>query len=113
MIWMLGGYVWMFVHRPFEYWPWLGDLQAERVYMLLLMLAWLVVPGKTWLPNRMHWGVLAYFLAIVACWVVSPYRDLTSEVLENTSKVAVFYLMLVTLVRDEQSLRRMIVFFIA
>ena len=30
MIWMLGGYMWLFVHRPFEVWPWLGDLQIER-----------------------------------------------------------------------------------
>jgi O-antigen ligase len=114
MIWLLGGYIWLFVHRPFEYWPWLGDLQVERVYMLLLVLAWLVVPGKGWVPGRMHWGVLAYYFGILACWVVSPYREVTGqEIIENISKVAVFYLLLVTLVRDEKSLRRTIVLFIA
>ena len=35
MRWLLIGYMFLFIDRPFEVWPWLGDLHVERVYMLL------------------------------------------------------------------------------
>ena len=54
MIWLLGGYMWLFVHRPFEVWPWLGELQIERVYMILTVLFWAVQPNKRLVPNRIH-----------------------------------------------------------
>ena len=30
MIYWLGGYMWLFIHRPFEVWPALGALQVEQ-----------------------------------------------------------------------------------
>ena len=41
MIWLLGGYMWLFIHRPFKVWPWLGELRVERVYMLVTIFYWL------------------------------------------------------------------------
>ena len=35
MRWLLIGYMFLFIDRPFEVWPWLGDLHVERIYMLL------------------------------------------------------------------------------
>ncbi len=29
MIWLLGGYMWLFIHRPFEVWPWLGIVDGK------------------------------------------------------------------------------------
>ena len=34
MRWLLIGYMFLFIDRPFEVWPWLGDLHIERLYML-------------------------------------------------------------------------------
>jgi hypothetical protein len=42
MRWLLIGYMLLFIHRPFEVWPWLGDLHIERIYMLLTIAAWAV-----------------------------------------------------------------------
>src|SRR5437763_459601 len=64
MIWLLGGYMWLFVHRPFEVWPALGSLQLERAYMFVLLLAWLLAPGKGFLPNRVH-AALAFFTLVL------------------------------------------------
>ena len=30
MFWLLVGYMFLFIHRPFEFWPALGDLHIER-----------------------------------------------------------------------------------
>ena len=73
MVWMLGGYMWLFVHRPFEVWPWLGDFQIERIYMLLMIAFWAVQPNKGWLPNRLHAALVAFTLVLTMAWVASPF----------------------------------------
>ena len=75
MIWLLGGYMWLFVHRPFEVWPVLGALQIERVYMLVMLVVWLVSPGKGWVPNRIHCAMAFFTLLLTASWLLSPYMD--------------------------------------
>jgi O-antigen ligase len=108
MIWLLGGYMWLFIHRPFEYWPVLGMLQVERVYMLLMLVYWAVVPRKGWLPNRLHLALIAFVAFLLISWLASPYAEECADTVENYAKVAVFYLLVVTTVRDEAGLRRLV-----
>jgi O-antigen ligase len=115
MIWLLGGYMWLFVHRPFEVWPSLGALQIERAYMLIMLLVWLVSPGKTFLPNRIHLALLLLTFGIITAWLVSPYANMPgcADVVENFAKVAVFYFLVITTVRTEKQLRLLVLMFIA
>lgn len=114
MIWLLGGYMWLFVHRPFEVWPSLGALQIERVYMGVMLVAWLCSSSKGWVPNRIHYVLAAFTAALTVSWVISPYMDrpLCTETIENYFKVAVFYVLVLTTVRDEDSLRRLVLMFL-
>lgn len=107
MIWLLGGYIWLYVHRPFEIWSELGALQIERGYMLLMMLFWLVWPNKRLVPNAINLAIGALFGATVLSWMSSPYPAEGWLVVENYAKVMVFYLLLVTCVHNEQDLRRL------
>ena len=52
MHWLLVGYMFLFIDRPFEVWPWLGDLHVERVYMLFTLAVWAVY------YLVVHWGGL-------------------------------------------------------
>jgi O-antigen ligase len=113
MHWLLGGYFWLFIHRPFEYYPTLGDLQVERGYMLFLLACWAVAPNKKWLPNRLHAAFLAFSAALVLCWAASPYREKCWDTVENYLKVAIFAFLLVTTVRDERGLRRVLAMYLA
>ena len=45
MLWILIGYMFLFIHRPFEIWPALGTLHIERLYMLGTLLAVAVYPA--------------------------------------------------------------------
>jgi hypothetical protein len=108
MHWLLGIYIWLFVHRPFEYYTALGDLQIERVYMLLMIVAWLVLPGKVLVLNRLHGALAAFMAAVVLCWLASPWRDQCGDVVESVAKVMVFYVLFVTSVHDEAGLQRML-----
>ena len=114
MIWLLGGYMWLFVHRPFEVWPWLGDLQIERAYMLLMITYWAVQPNKGWLGNRLHAALVFFTVVLTASWLVSPYMTWTGPVdaVENYYKVIVFYILVVTSVRDEAGLRKLLLLFL-
>jgi O-antigen ligase len=108
MHWLLGIYMWLFIHRPFEYYSALGDLQIERVYMLLMLVAWALAPGKALVLNRLHLAMAAFMAAITVCWLASPWRDKCEDAVENVAKVMVFYVIFVTSVRDEVGLRRML-----
>jgi O-antigen ligase len=112
MLWLLGGYLWLFVHRPFEYYPLLGDLQLERGYMLLLLGCWVVTPNKAWQPNRLYAAFLAFTAALLFCWFASPYRDQCWDTVENYLKVTVFSFLLVTTVRDERGLRQILMMYL-
>src|SRR5438309_52845 len=83
------------VARPFEVWAWLGDLHFEPVYMLVTLAVWVVYPNKRWLPNVQHAAYAGFAAAVLACWVMSPWADQASPVVENWFKVLVFYVLLV------------------
>lgn len=114
MIWLLGGYMWLVVHRPFEVWPILGELQIERVYMIVMLVVWLVSPGKGYVPNRIHAALAAFTIVLTASWILSPYMEqpICSDTIENYFKVVVFYVLVVTSVRDERNLRLLILLFL-
>ena len=107
MHWLLIGYMFLFIHRPFELWPVLGDLHVERVYILAVLLAWAVWPGKRWIPNRQHVAYFAFATAVLFCWAMSPWAEDGQVVVENWFKILVFYVLLVTSASDEKGLKRL------
>jgi O-antigen ligase len=112
MIWVLGGYVWLFIHRPFEVWNALGDLQFERIYVLIMLLLWLVSPGKHFVPNRVHLALALLTVAIIGCWYASPYQKEGTLVLEAHLKLLVFYVLVITTIHDERGLRTLLMFYL-
>lgn len=108
MHWLLAGYVWLYIHRPFEVWQVLGTIQLERLYMLGTFAFWLAYPGKRWIPNLLHHVFLAFLLLIIVCWCASPYPEQGEKVIEDYGKVCVFYLLVITSVHDEKGLRRLL-----
>jgi O-Antigen ligase len=112
MHWLLVGYMFLFIHRPSEVWPALGELHIERVYILAVILAWAVWPGKRWIPNRQHVAYFAFATAVVVCWAMSPWADEGQVVVENWFKILVFYVLLVTSASDEKALKKLVAGFL-
>ena len=72
MVWLLIGYMFLFIDRPFEVWPILGDIHLERAYMLFTMLIWLLSPGKKILPNFQQFAVALFALfEVLRTWAVA------------------------------------------
>jgi succinate dehydrogenase hydrophobic anchor subunit len=113
MQYLLIGYMFLFIDRPFEVWPWLGELHIERIYMLFTLAAWTVYPNKRWLSNMQHAAYVAFALAVAACWLMSPFADHGQPVVEDWFKILVFYFLLVTTIHDEEGLKQIVLGFIA
>jgi O-antigen ligase len=113
MRWLLIGYMFLFIDRPFEVWPWLGDLHFERIYMLFTLAVWAVYPHKRWLPNAQHAAYAAFAAAVAACWLMSPWAEQGQPIVEDWFKIVVFYFLIVTTVHDEDGLRHLCVGFLA
>jgi O-antigen ligase len=103
--------MWLFIHRPFEIWPWLAELRIERVYMLLTIVYWSAQP-KSWAPNRLNTGIGLLAAAIVVSAVLSPYEGLGSQAVQDWLKLLVFYVLVLTSVRSLGDLKTLIVAFV-
>lgn len=112
MRWLLIGYMFLFIDRPFEVWQWLGDLHVERLYMMFTLAAWVVYPNKRWLPNIQHAAYFAFAAAVVLCWLMSPWSDKGQPIVEDWFKILIFYFLLVTTIHDEEGLRHIVLGFL-
>ena len=113
MHWLLIGYMFLFIHRPFEVWPALGEVRLELLYMLVTGIVWLAYPGKRWLSNPFHAGVVAFAAAVGLCWLASPWSGEGYDTVEKYFKMLVFYGMLVTVVHDAAGLKKIVFAFLA
>lgn len=108
MIYLLIGYMWLFIHRPFEVWPALGTIRLELVYAILMVLYWLFFyPRKTWVRNRLTLAFGFFWLVFLLAWLSSPFRDTEkcTETFGNYLKAAFIYLLIMATVRDEGQLK--------
>jgi O-antigen ligase len=112
MLWLLIGYMWLFIHRPFEIWPSLGEMRIELIYMLLTGFVWLTSGGKRFFGNILHFAYAGFALALLACVLLSPWSDACYATLDGYWKFLVFYLILVTIVHDEENLKRVALAFL-
>ncbi|MCG2682720.1 MAG: O-antigen ligase family protein [Planctomycetales bacterium] len=101
--------MWLFVHRPFEIWPVLATIRIERTYMLFTIGCWLALGPRLPAPNRLHFRFVLFILVMIVSWLLSPYQAVGQKTVEDYLKYAVFYVLLVTSVRDERDLRTIVV----
>ncbi len=105
MVWLLIGYMFLFIERPFEIWPALGEMRIELLYVLGVLVIAAAWPRKRWLPNRLHGALAGFAAAVVISWILSPWSEKTWPALYDYLKLLVFYLLAVTVVSDERDLR--------
>jgi O-antigen ligase len=112
MIWLLGGYMWLFIHRPFEVWPALGGLHIERVYMIGTILYWAVAVDKHWIRNRLNAAFAFFWVAVLVSWAVSSYSAQASSTVENYFKLTVFYVLVMSSIRSERNMGLLVMIFL-
>lgn len=104
--------MWLFIHRPFEVWPWLGEYRIERVYMLGTIAYWAFCAPKVWASNRVNIGVFVLAISIALSTLVSQYTDFNAVAVQDWYKLLVFYVLVMSSVREERDLRLLVVGFV-
>lgn len=108
MIYLLIGYMWLFVHKPFEIYQWMANIHLERLYVAACVLYWLVFhTDKRWVGNRISLAFGFLWVAMTLAYLASPYQDTDRCIAtyQNYLKVLVFYPLVMTTVRDEKQLK--------
>lgn len=104
---LLIGYMYLFIHRPFEIWPALGVLRIELLYALVVGCVWLSNP-KRWLPNPLHAAFGFFITCFLLCWLASPWIDDGFFHVYKYLTLVVIYGYLVTTIQDEKDLKQII-----
>ena len=113
MIWIIVGYMWLFLHRPFEVWPWMGAYRIERIYMICTLIAWMAMAEKQLTENKINFAILLMAFAMIASAILSPYTTLgESATAQNWLKYLAFYLLVMTSVKTEKDLKIIITAFL-
>jgi hypothetical protein len=113
MQWILIGYMFLYIHRPFEVWPALGEMRLEYFYALSATICVAVYPGKRFLPNIQQLAFFLFFIAVAVCWMCSPWAEYSQELVETYFKMVVFFLLFMVVIHDERSLRKFLLAFLA
>lgn len=104
--------MWLYIHRPFEVWPWMGALHVERVYMLVAIVYWALCADKRWIPNRLNLAFVLFWIVTLASWLLSPNFIEGMPAVEDYFKIVVFYLLVMTTVREGRDLKRLVVMYV-
>jgi O-antigen ligase len=109
MVGVLIGAMFLFLYRPFEIWPALGEIHLERIYMVGAIGAVLLNPRRRWIANAQNRAYAAFAIVVLLSWLVSPWMSRGDVRVENYLKLLVFYPLLISTVAEEQALRRVVV----
>jgi hypothetical protein len=113
MIWLLIGYMWLYIHRPFEIWPVLATIQIERIYVIVAIIATLFA-SQGMVRSSLTRALLIFAGAVLLCWMASPWRDtvVAGTLVSNWFKVLVFYFLVILNVRTERDLQWLVLGFV-
>src|SRR5262245_29531585 len=107
MEWIFIGYMWLFIHRPLPISPSRGDIHIERVYALYALCAVLAYPRKRWIDNAQHLAFFGFWVAVLMCWLSSPWTAQGQQGVEDYFKIVFFYILFTLVVHDERALQRL------
>ena len=114
IVWLLVGYMWLYIHRPFEMVAMFEERNLTLWYMIFLTAVWLAGFGTKRIPrNIFTLALFLYMLVIVVSALSSPYINVfASWHLNNWLLNFVFYVILITSVKTKRDLQIIITGFI-
>lgn len=108
MLALLIGYIFLFIVRPFEYWPILGVFHLERLYALLLLVALLLWGRKRWLSSPLNIAIGGFFFVMLLSTAFAYDRSSAVSATINYVKLIVLYVAMIAIIQREEDLRRFV-----
>lgn len=111
-IFVLIGYIFLAVFRPFEVWPQLGALRIELVYAIGMLITFANIQKNTKPGNSLNTYVWLLFLLVLISPIHSPYTAVTMHWLSEYWKVFLVYLVILYGVRNRVELEWLLLGFL-
>ncbi len=106
MLWLLIGYMFLYIHRPFEVWSALGTIRLELLYVIVTSMVW-AGSRKRFLANPLIGAFSAFVATTLLCMLASPWCEQCLEAHESYFKMLVFCVFVVTTIDDEKQLKHL------
>jgi hypothetical protein len=104
-------YVFLFIHRPFEVWPELGELRLEFYFSIVLALVWLAYPRKRLTLDWLSGSVCLFAVSLLVCWSLSPWPEFGTVVLYKWLAHLLFFVVVATIPWSAEQLRKLLICF--
>lgn len=112
LMYMLAGYLFLMIFRPFEYWPGLGEWRIERIYMLFFMGAVFLSKNKKLISSPLNGTVILLGATLLVSGIFSLSWDAAWQTTEGYFKLLIFYFLAIMSVRTDKDYRFLLFAFI-
>ncbi|MGA1863754.1 MAG: O-antigen ligase family protein [bacterium] len=112
MFWLVVGYLFLFIFRPYEFWPILGYLRIERIYMIFLLIALFLWPQKRYIHHPINKTLILFFFIMIISSVLALNRGDAFVSTYNYFKLVVFYFVILFTIQDEEQLKNFLIAYI-
>ncbi len=112
MLYLLLGYMFLFVFRPFEYWEILGDIHLERIYAFCMLGVLLLWKGKKWVSHPANYAVVLFVLVMALSSSFAVDKPLAFNMTLDYAKILVFYAVMICVIQTEKDLEIFVVAYI-
>lgn len=112
MFYLILGYLFLFVFRPYEVWPFLAAFRIERVYMFMLLAAVLSWNKKRYISHPINNAVIGFFMVILAASTFAFNSSEAFPVAFEYFKLLVFYFIIILTIQDEKELKTFILAYV-
>lgn len=112
MLYLVYGYLILFIIRPFENWEFLGAMRLERVYGILMVAALLLWQRRRSVRCPQTTAVFAFLGAMALSSVFSYRLELAWPSLYKYCTLVVFYVVIMATIKNETQLRGFVVAYV-
>lgn len=112
LFWLVIGYLFLFIFRPYEYKPVLGEYHIERIYMIMLLLATFLSQKKRYIPHPITRSVMIFFLVMIVSAIAGIFPSHSYDFLQDYLKLIIFYFILILTLQDENELKNFVLAYI-
>lgn len=113
MFYLVVGYLFLFIFRPYEYWSILGEYHIERIYMVFLMVCLLLSKQKRYIHHSINKYVILFFFAMVISSMMALNWDMAYDNTYDYLKLLIFYFIIIFAIKDEHEVKWFIMAYLA
>lgn len=112
MRWLIAGYFFLIIFRPFEVWPAFNGLYLERIYTIFIIVGAFAYKKGKYYSSNVNNSLVLLLLSLCVSAITSDYPDNSFFWVEKIIKSSVGFFIIVTVLNDEKELKDLFISFL-